>query len=86
MSQCHLRTVKMEEIHQFDRPSLPQRSVVYPSWFIIQFQYDWIDLCSFCDTPMSYEVKVALKTTKKAYEGMLRFWAQAPKGYWDFGR
>ncbi len=72
----------MEEIHQFDGPSLPQGSVVYPSRFIIQFQYDWINLCSFCNPPRSKVKSSGIKRQRKLTEICFGFGSRV---YWAIG-
>ena len=54
-SQCdvtkgHFRPIEMEEIHEFDRPALLQRSIIDPTGFVIEFEVNWEDFSKFyCD-------------------------------------
>jgi hypothetical protein len=45
--QCHLGTIKVEKVHELDRPALSERSVIDAFRFVVEFQFDWEDFDKF---------------------------------------
>jgi len=50
LPQSHLCAVKVEEIHQFDRPSLSQGGEIDPLGLIVELDFDRVDLDVLCES------------------------------------
>lgn len=48
MSQCHFRTIKVEEVHELDGPTIAQSSKVHPLRLVVQLDFNRVDLDVFC--------------------------------------